>query len=69
MSLIALPNLVARSSLCDTAISCQKGFLPKAHAGKYVDVIKDLEERGEIKTISLSISFCSNLISSSHKTL
>jgi len=50
ISRMARPNLVAKSSLCDTAISCQYGFLPSAHAGKYVDVINDLLERGATNT-------------------
>ena len=69
ISRIARPNLVAKSSLCDTAISCQYGFLPRAHAGKYVDVISDLLERGATKTMSLSFSLLAIFMSSSHRTL
>ena len=69
MSRMARPNLVAKSSLCDTAISCQYGLRPSAHAGKYVDVINDLLERGDIKIIKRSVSPFSNFISWSHKTL
>ena len=63
MSRIARPNLVAKSSLCETAISCQYGLRPSAHAGKYVDVINDLLERGDMKIMRRSVSPFSNFIS------